>query len=324
VILDGTISLSSASLGSASLSPGSLSSAPPGSGPLGSAALTSAGDRLDDELDVVARLPLPPDPSALASVLAYWRPRLILVNASLDAVDYWLLRVCRDHRVRVLVRARPAYGLLGSTHFRRFGGTPWLPLRWPGQRRSAALCKRFLDIALVIVSAPIVVPLMLVVGLLVSLDGPPLYVQERVGKAGRRFRLVKFRTMRVRAELTTGPTLATPEDPRMTRLGRVLRRYRVDELPQLWNVLLGQMSLVGPRPERPELIRQFHGVPHYDLRHLVRPGLTGIAQLTGGYGASVEEKLRCDLLYVSCWSLRLDLRLLALTVRDLLRGFPRG
>lgn len=286
--------------------------------------LSSAEDRLDDELDVVARLPLPPDPTTLASVLAYWRPRLILVKASLDAVDYWLLRACHSHRVRVLVHARPAYGLLGSMHLRRFGGIPWLQLRWPGQRHGAAFLKRLVDVTLVVAVAPIILPLMLMVGLLVSLDGPPLYVQERVGRGGRRFQLVKFRTMRVRAEQTTGPILATPEDPRATRLGRVLRRFRIDELPQLWNVLLGQMSLVGPRPERPELIDHFHGVPHYDLRHLVRPGLTGIAQLTGGYGASVEEKLRCDLLYVSCWSLWLDLRLLVLTVRDLLRGFPRG
>jgi lipopolysaccharide/colanic/teichoic acid biosynthesis glycosyltransferase len=86
----------------------------------------------------------------------------------------------------------------------------------------------------------------------------------------------------------------------------------------------GEMSLVGPRPERSELIATFGNVPHYDLRHLVRPGLTGIAQLTGGYGASVEEKLRCDLLYVGCHSPRLDLMLLARTLLDLLRGFPRG
>jgi lipopolysaccharide/colanic/teichoic acid biosynthesis glycosyltransferase len=136
--------------------------------------------------------------------------------------------------------------------------------------------------------------------------------------------LVKIRTMAVDVESATGPMLASTDDPRVTPLGRVMRRYRLDEMPQLWNVLRGEMSLVGPRPERPEFVTQFRELALYDLRHLIRPGLTGIAQLTGGYAATVEDKLRCDLLYVGGRSLRLDLTLLAQTVFDLLRGFPRG
>ncbi|WP_237742632.1 sugar transferase [Actinopolymorpha alba] len=281
-------------------------------------------DRLDDELDIVARFPVPPDVVGLKATLANLRPRLLLVKSSLDAVDYWLLTLCQAHRVQVLVLARAAYGLLGSTSVHRFGGLPWLRLRLPGRDRLGALLKRCVDVLLVLLSAPFLLPLMLVIAAILCHDGPPFYIQQRVGEGGRAFRLVKFRTMRVDAEAHTGPVLAIADDPRTTRVGRILRRLRIDELPQLWNVLRGDMSLVGPRPERPEFIEHFRRLPHYDLRHLIRPGLTGIAQLTGGYGATVEEKLRCDLLYVSCRSLRLDLRLLALTIRDLLRGFPRG
>jgi lipopolysaccharide/colanic/teichoic acid biosynthesis glycosyltransferase len=136
--------------------------------------------------------------------------------------------------------------------------------------------------------------------------------------------MVKFRTMRVDAERESGPALAHPGDERVTRVGRFLRRLRLDELPQLWNVVCGHMSLVGPRPERPEFVAELRRLPHYELRHLIRPGLTGIAQLTGGYAATAEEKLRCDLLYLHSRSLRSDLMLLLLTVVELCRGFPRG
>ncbi|MBE1612447.1 sugar transferase [Actinopolymorpha pittospori] len=285
----------------------------------------SAGtDRLEEELDIVARLCAPPDLASLREVLARWRPKMLLLKSSLDEVDYWLLTSCIARRVQVWVLARPAYGLLGSTSLHRFGGVPWLQLRWPGQDLWAASVKRGIDLALTLLLAPLLLPLMLVVAAAICVDGSPLYFQERVGLGGRRFRLVKFRTMRKYAEHDTGPVLATPGDPRLTPLGHLLRRLRIDELPQLWNILRGDMSLVGPRPERPELIRTFDSIPHYDLRHLIRPGLTGIAQLTGGYGAGVEDKLRCDLLYVACRSLRLDLKLLGLTFRELLRGFPRG
>ena len=281
-------------------------------------------DRLEEELDIVARLCAPPDLASLREVLARWRPKMLLLKSSLDEVDYWLLTSCIARRVQVWVLARPAYGLLGTTSLHRFGGVPWLQLRWPGQDLWAASVKRCIDLALTLLLAPLLLPLMLVVAAAISLDGPPLYFQERVGLGGRRFRLVKFRTMRKYAERGTGPVLAAADDPRLTPLGHVLRRLRIDELPQLWNILRGDMSLVGPRPERPELIRTFDTIPYYDLRHLIRPGLTGIAQLTGGYGAGVEDKLRCDLLYVACRSLGLDLKLLGLTFRELLRGFPRG
>jgi lipopolysaccharide/colanic/teichoic acid biosynthesis glycosyltransferase len=281
-------------------------------------------ERLDAELDVVARLRLPVEPAQIEAVLATHRPRLLLSVAPLEMLDGSLAKACFDHRVRMLVLAQPAYGLLGRARLHRFGGVPWLRLGCADRRHFDALLKRVFDILLVLASAPLVLTAIALISALICWDGPPLYFQERVGEGGRTFRLVKLRTMRVDSELRTGPVLADKDDPRTTRVGRTLRRLRLDELPQLWNVLRGEMSLVGPRPERPEFIAHFRCLPLYDSRHLIRPGITGIAQLTGGYSASVEEKLRCDLLYMNCRSLRLDVRLMLLTVLDLMRGFPRG
>ncbi|MDJ0341181.1 sugar transferase [Streptomyces sp. H10-C2] len=281
-------------------------------------------DQLDEELDVVARLASPLQLAELEAVLAVHQPRMILSKVSLDSFDYRLMKSCLAPRVRILVLARPVYGLLGVAHIHRFGGLPWLRLREPGRQWVGTLVKRAVDVLAVLLSAPLVLAVMLVAGAAICWDGPPLYLQERVGEGGRHFRLVKLRTMPVDAEWDTGPVLADANDSRVTPVGRILRRLRLDELPQLWNVLRGEMSLVGPRPERPEFIAEFRQLPHYDLRHLIRPGITGIAQLTGGYAATVDDKLRCDLLYVNCGSLRLDLRLLALTCADMLQGFPRG
>ncbi|GIG88502.1 sugar transferase [Plantactinospora endophytica] len=279
-------------------------------------------DRLADEFHVAARLPLPERMEQLDEALLRWRPKLLLCKHPLDSLDARLAAVCLAHDVEIFVLAHPVYGLLQPARLRRFGGLPWLRLR-PG-RSGEEKVKRALDVAVTLLGAPLVVPLMLVVAAAVSLSGPPLYRQERVGAGGHRFHMVKFRTMRADAERHTGPALASVDDARVTRVGRVLRRFRLDELPQLWNVVRGDMSLVGPRPERPEFVATFRELPHYELRHRIRPGMTGIAQLTGGYAATVEEKLRCDLLYLHCRSLRLDLLLVVLTIVELFRGFPRG
>jgi lipopolysaccharide/colanic/teichoic acid biosynthesis glycosyltransferase len=281
-------------------------------------------DRLDAELWVAARLPAPRTAAELGAVLSRHRPTAVLCKQSLDSIDAWFMSTCRTHGVDILVLAHPVYGLLGPVRLRRYGGLPWLRLRPSAGRSVDEIVKRGMDLALVLLTAPLSVPLMLLIMLAVSFGGRPLYLQKRVGAGGRPFRMVKFRTMRVDAERETGPAFAGANDARVTRTGRVLRRYRLDELPQLYNVLRGQMSLVGPRPERPEFVAELSRLPHYDLRHVIRPGLTGIAQLTGGYAATAEEKLRCDLLYLHCRSVRSDLVLLILTVAELFRGFPRG
>ena len=160
-------------------------------------------------------------------------------------------------------------------------------------------------------------PLFVVIAAAVRRDGGPvLYRQTRVGREGRLFELWKLRTMRHGAEIETGAVLASPGDPRMTRIGRALRAARIDEIPQLWNVLAGDMSLVGPRPERPEFTREFtRTVPGWALRHASRPGLTGLAQVSGEYSSEPEIKLRYDLAYLNNWSFGLDLSILLRTLR---------
>lgn len=185
--------------------------------------------------------------------------------------------------------------------------------------------KRVIDVLVVLLSVPVVVPLSLLIALLIRLDtqGPVLFWQERVGQGGKVFRIVKFRSMRVGAE-SNGAQFADVDDSRITRVGRVLRKYRLDELPQLWNVLKGEMSLIGPRPEQVEFARQFEReIPFYNWRHRVKPGITGWAQVQQGYAAGVEdtmEKLEYDLYYVKHLSFWLDLNIAVRTIGTILTG----
>jgi Undecaprenyl-phosphate glucose phosphotransferase len=184
-----------------------------------------------------------------------------------------------------------------------------------------AWVKRSIDVvlsatALIVLSVPLAV-----IALLVKLSspGPVLYRQERMGLDGKAFIVYKFRSMREDAESQTGPTWARDDDPRATPVGRWLRRFDLDELPQLWNVLRGDMSLVGPRPERPFFVHQFkHRLPQYMLRHKVKAGITGWAQVNGWRGnTSLEKRLEYDLYYIENWSVTLDLKIIWLT---LIRG----
>lgn len=192
-----------------------------------------------------------------------------------------------------------------------------------GFRKSAwlPLLKRALDVAMATVGLVLAAPLMGLVALAIRLssEGPVLYHQERVGQHGRVFVVHKFRSMWANAEAATGAVWAKQNDPRIMPLGRFLRRTRLDELPQLWNVLIGDMSFVGPRPERPEFISQLtHEIPYYGQRHAVKPGLTGWAQVRYTYGASVEDalmKLQYDLFYIKNMSLSLDLFIIFSTIK---------
>jgi len=167
-------------------------------------------------------------------------------------------------------------------------------------------------------------PLMALIGLLTKLDsaGPVFFRQERVGENGRIFTLFKFRTMVADAEKDTGPVWAQNADPRVTRLGRVLRRTGMDEIPQLFNVLQGDMSFVGPRPERPHFVAELQEkIPYYSQRLAVKPGITGWAQVRYGYGATIEdavEKLQYDLYYIKNMSIFLDLLIVLSTIHKVL------
>ena len=188
------------------------------------------------------------------------------------------------------------------------------------------LLRRLLSLVLSSICLMVVSPLLPLISLLIKLTspGPVLYRQKRVGRNGSVFTCYKFRTMRADAEADAGPTWAGDDDPRVTRVGRWLRRLRLDEIPQLWNVLRGDMGFVGPRPERPEFVAWLsREIPYYHLRHIIRPGITGWAQIRYQYGASLEEskeKLKYDLYYLKRMSLSLDLMIVLESAKIILLG----
>ncbi len=186
--------------------------------------------------------------------------------------------------------------------------------------------RRVLSTFLALVLSLVTLPLVPIIAFLIKVTsrGPLLYRQKRVGLQGRVFDCFKFRTMRQDAEADSGPTWARDDDPRITPIGKFLRRSRLDEIPQIWNVLRGDMAFVGPRPERPEFATKLNEqIPYYNIRHSVRPGITGWAQVNYGYGASAEEakeKLRFDLYYIRNVSILLDLLIVFYTIRTVLIG----
>ena len=203
-------------------------------------------------------------------------------------------------------------------------GLPLMRVRDVALRGWMRFLKRALDVAVSWTLLVFLSPCLLLMALLVKLTsprGPILYVQERVGLDGRPFYMLKFRSMRPDAEAASGPVWAVPNDPRRTRLGEIIRRFSLDEFPQLINVLLGEMSLVGPRPERPEFVAQFANlVPRYRERHMEKAGMTGWAQVNGLRGqTSIVERTEYDLFYVETWSLAFDVKILLKTLAAVIR-----
>ena len=181
--------------------------------------------------------------------------------------------------------------------------------------------KRTLDIVVATLAVLILWPVMLITAVIVKLDspGPAIYSQVRVGRFGREFKVHKFRSMRKDAEAKTGPVLAGENDPRITKFGHFMRATRLDELPQLFNVLKGEMSIVGPRPERPFFVEQFiKEKPEYAYRHNVKPGITGLAQIAGKYNTTAYDKLVYDLIYIQNVSVIYDLTLMLQTLKVLI------
>ncbi len=213
---------------------------------------------------------------------------------------------------RVAIETIPSSWFLFSEGFRR--------------SRYASAFKRVIDLAMGLVGLCLSLPTMVVVGICVRLDskGPMLFRQIRVGHEGRCFQLMKFRTMREDAEADGVARWAQKDDPRVTRIGGFLRKYRFDELPQFINVIRGEMSLVGPRPERPEFVERLRAeIPFYDERHTLRPGITGWAQICYPYGATVEDalrKLEYDLFYLKNVSIFFDVAIVLQTVKIILWG----
>ncbi|HEV8637691.1 MAG TPA: undecaprenyl-phosphate glucose phosphotransferase [Chloroflexota bacterium] len=229
-----------------------------------------------------------------------------------------IVSLCQGERVNIRVYPDLFQMLSSGVETLDLGGLPLLTIRDTALRGGNVVVKRTIDlvgaaVGLVMLSVPL-----LLIGVLVKLtspDGPVFHCQERVGLDGRPFQCLKFRSMRPDAEKETGPVWATPDDPRKTRLGAFLRRTSLDELPQLINVLLGEMSLVGPRPERTYFVEQFRRtVPGYWDRHREKGGITGWAQVHGLRGnTSIEERTAYDLWYVENWTPWLDVKIILKT-----------
>lgn len=202
-----------------------------------------------------------------------------------------------------------------------FGGLPIISLQGAPLDGWNLIAKRAFDLMVSAVALLLLSPVMLVVGILVKLTsrGPVFFAQERMGMDGHLFHMYKFRTMRLDAE-KDGAQFATSDDPRRTSIGTFLRKTSIDELPQFWNVFVGDMSLVGPRPERPVFIQEFKKqIPRYHLRHMVKAGITGWAQVNGLRGnTSIKDRIDYDLYYIENWSLLFDVKIL---VRTALGGF---
>jgi len=203
-----------------------------------------------------------------------------------------------------------------------FDGMPVVLVTDSPEQGWNSVLKRAFDLACSAAGLVVLSPVLAALAILVKLDspGPVFYAQERVGLNGRKFRMLKFRSMRVDAE-AQGASWTTKDDPRRTRLGTVLRRLSLDELPQLWNVLVGEMSLVGPRPEQPQYVERFRAsIPLYMQRHHVRAGVTGWAQVNGLRGDTpLDRRIEFDLYYIQHWSLALDIRILLLTFARVFR-----
>ncbi len=235
----------------------------------------------------------------------------------------WLISQCERGRVTIRVYPDLFQIMAGVVSISELGGLPILTVRdiaLQGWRRTA---KRAMDVALSAATLIVLSPMMLLICALIRLEsaGQVFYVQERMGLDAHPFPIIKFRSMRVDAE-KSGPGWTMQDDPRRTRVGTFLRRTNLDELPQFINVLLGDMSLVGPRPERPVYVEQFRrSIPRYMERHLEKAGLTGWAQVNGYRGdTSIIERTKYDLWYIENWSLRLDIRIMIRTVLQFFRS----
>jgi len=249
---------------------------------------------------------------------------MILAHPGLpESETLGILEDCVAREVEVAVHPNLYEVLIGRVEIKEVAGIPLIEIRTEPLEGWQRLAKRIFDLTVTVPGIILLLPMWLVIPLFIKRNssGPVFFIQERVGLRGRRFNIIKFRSMKEGAEAASGPVLAKPGDKRVTGTGRWLRRYRLDELPQLFNVLTGDMSLVGPRPERPEFVNKFMDeTPSFGKRLAVKPGITGLAQIHGRYDTTPENKLRYDLAYINGWRFLLDIKILVLTLRVIFKG----
>jgi exopolysaccharide biosynthesis polyprenyl glycosylphosphotransferase len=277
-----------------------------------------------DRSDNAGELPVLGLATELPDVVDRHRIDLVLVAYPFHDVGQLLpvLDALADHQVRVCFVPDLEELLSSKLHVQDIEGLPFVELRQVALTGIGRILKRTFDLVLSALFLVLLAPMLAAIAVAIRLSsrGPVLYRQQRVGRDGRIFQMIKFRTMYQDAERVTGPVFATAADPRRTRVGGWMRAFSLDELPQLYNVLRGDMSLVGPRPERPVFVQEFRAsIPRYFERHKVRSGITGWAQVNGLRGDTpLEERTRYDIYYVENWSLGLDLKILAMTLRSVL------
>jgi exopolysaccharide biosynthesis polyprenyl glycosylphosphotransferase len=268
----------------------------------------------------VAGVPVLGNTSQLAQVIRDNHVREVIIGLPEAGHEELLELISQCEQEKATVRVFPnLFQIIASEiSIDDLNGLPLLTVRDVALRGWRLTLKRAMDLLISTITLVVLSPWMLLTALLIKLDspGPVFYAQERMGLDARPFQMLKFRSMRADAEKDTGPVWATADDARKTRLGSFLRRYSFDELPQFINVLVGEMSLVGPRPERPVFVEQFRQiVPRYMERHKERAGLTGWAQVNGQRGdTSIVERTKYDLWYIENWSLALDLKIMLKTL----------
>ena len=229
-----------------------------------------------------------------------------------------LLKYCYRYRVRTYVAPKLTDIMLRGAKNITLFDTPLLLVKGTGLTPAQRVAKRAMDLLVCSIAMIVAAPVMAVVAIAIKLEdgGPVFFKQKRLTKYGREFEILKFRSMIVDAEKYAGAVLATENDPRITKVGKVIRATRLDELPQILNILKGDMSLVGPRPERKVIAEEYYkDIPEFAYRLKVRGGLTGYAQIYGKYNTSAYDKLRLDLMYIENYSFLLDIKLIILTLR---------
>ena len=287
---------------------------------LGTRLLDSSDDKNDDNQLGYRGLPLLGSLTDAEQILKQEHIDQLYVALPLDQHVNMLKLIEISNRECVDVKVIPDFLQFITLRARleELDGIPLINVNDVPLRGFNSAIKRVVDIgcssaALALLSGPMAI---IAAAIRLSSDGPILYRQERMGLDGQPFELLKFRSMYQDAESESGPVWASENDPRRTVTGKVLRRFSLDELPQLWNVLMGDMSLVGPRPERPFFVEQFKDrVPQYMLRHKVKSGITGWAQVNGWRGnTSIEKRIEYDLYYIENWSVVLDFKIMWLTI----------
>jgi exopolysaccharide biosynthesis polyprenyl glycosylphosphotransferase len=258
--------------------------------------------------------------SATRRLLGAFAVDIVLVADINMPVKHWeaLASLCEKELVQFMVVPSYFSILISGLNLETLSGIPMLSISGlPLDRMFNRLVKRLIDIIGALVGLLLSAPLVAIFGALVYLEspGPIFYRQRRLGRNGRTFEMLKIRSMRLDAEKDGKVGWSRKDDPRRLRIGTFMRKWNIDEIPQFWNVLKGEMSLVGPRPERPELTRDFkHEIPHYNARHTVKPGITGWSQVNGLRGdTDLTERISYDLFYVEHWNLLFDLQTMFLT-----------